>query len=109
MSKSVFEKVEEKVKSIGGGDGKWFWPQSDGNIKISAARLIELAGFSKGFRVGDVGISPKHSLALINYESAKAKDILDLAEKIINAVDEKFGVRIQPEVIFVGFTRNPLE
>ena len=102
-----------KIKSIVGTEDNpakgWFWPQPDGSVKVSAAKLIELSGFHKGFKDGAAGISPKHALSLINLGGAKAVDIVRLAGKIINGVEEKFGVRIEPEVLFVGFDRNPLQ
>jgi UDP-N-acetylmuramate dehydrogenase len=106
VSKEIFESAKEK---IGVGDGKWFWPASDGSVKVSAARLIEASGFSKGFKSGNAGISPKHSLSLINLGGAKASELIDLAKSIISAIKEKFGVSIEPEVQLVGFKENPFK
>lgn len=100
VPKDIFEKVKGM---IGEGDSKWFWPQADGSVKVSAAKLIEEAGFKKGHKDGNVGISPKHSLSIINLGGAKAEEITKLAEKIVKAVKNKFEVTIQPEILFVGF------
>lgn len=66
-------------------------------IKLSAAQLIERAGW-KGRRVGDVGVSDKHALVLVNYGHGTAKAILDLAGQISADVKDKFGVVLEPEV-----------
>jgi len=105
VSKDVFEKVQQKVDATA---ANWFWPQPDGLIKVSAAKLIELSGFKKGDRLGEAGISPKHALSLINLGNAKAADIIALAKKIINGVHDKFGIKIEPEVLLIGFDKNPL-
>jgi UDP-N-acetylmuramate dehydrogenase len=74
-----------------------------GQRKVPAAWLIENAGFYKGYKEGSVGLSTKHSLAVINLGGAKAMHVIDLKEKIQKAVFEKFGVKLVPEPVFVGF------
>jgi UDP-N-acetylmuramate dehydrogenase len=78
------------------------YPASAGNVKTAAAWLIERAGFTKGYSLGPVGLSTKHTLALVNRGGAKADDVLRLAREIQNRVNEKFGVRLIPEPVFVG-------
>lgn len=80
------------------------YPASDGRVKIPAAWLIEQAGFHKGFQLGRAGISTNHSLAIVNLGGATAAEILALKEKIQNGVMEKFGILLQPEPVFVGFS-----
>ncbi|CAN5426595.1 UDP-N-acetylmuramate dehydrogenase [soil metagenome] len=72
-------------------------------VKIPAAWLIENAGFSKGFILGNAGISSNHSLALINRGSATAAEFIELEETIQAAVLAKFGIELLPEPVFVGF------
>lgn len=74
----------------------------DGGVKIPAAFLIENAGFNKGYKRNGVGISNKHTLALVNYNGT-SKDLLKLADEIREKVFEKFGIRliIEPEVVSV--------
>jgi UDP-N-acetylmuramate dehydrogenase len=101
---SVFEKVRDVV-----GDecpNQWFW-QIENRVKISAACLIQQAGFTKGYKEGNVGISPKHTLAIINYGDAKASELVSFAKRIQKKVLEKFGVLIEPEVQTIGFENNP--
>ncbi len=68
--------------------------------KISAAWLIEKAGYQKGFRKGRVGISDKHSLALVNY-GGSSKELLQLASEIQKNVYSHFGIllAVEPKII----------
>ena len=79
------------------------YPAGDGQVKLSAAWLIEHAGFSKGFALGNAGLSSKHTLAVINRGGASAADVLALVRLIQERVREKFGVELHPEPNFVGF------
>ena len=78
------------------------YPAGDGLVKVPAAWLIERAGFCKGFRLGNAGISDNHSLALVNRGGATASEILALKDLIQAQVAEKFGIELQPEPIFIG-------
>lgn len=78
------------------------WPQADGLIKVSAAWLIEHAGFSRGLQRGRVGISTKHTLALVNRGDASTEELLTLAREIAAGVQAKFGIELRPEPVFVG-------
>jgi UDP-N-acetylmuramate dehydrogenase len=73
----------------------------DGALKISAAWLIERAGFGKGF--GNAArISTKHALALTNPGSADTAALLELARLIRAGVRETFGVELTNEPVLVG-------
>lgn len=74
-----------------------------GMVKVSAAWLIERAGFSRGYRLGRAGISSKHTLALVNLGGATATGILALAGQIRSGVAAKFGVDLQMEPVLLGF------
>jgi UDP-N-acetylmuramate dehydrogenase len=79
------------------------YPASDGQVKLAAAWLVEQAGFHKGDSLGPVGISRKHTLAIVNRGSATAKDILTLKDAIQKKVFEVWGLTLQPEPVLVGF------
>lgn len=79
------------------------FPADNGFVKVPAAWLIENAGFYKGYRMGRVGISTRHSLAIVNLGGAAAAEVIRLKEDIQQAVDRRFGVMLQPEPVFVGF------
>ncbi|MFN2561973.1 MAG: UDP-N-acetylmuramate dehydrogenase [Jatrophihabitans sp.] len=78
----------------------------DGRIKLSAAWLIENAGFGKGFGLdrgrGSVALSTKHTLALTNRGTATTAELLDLARVIRDGVESRFGIRLRPEAHLVG-------
>jgi len=79
------------------------FPSTDGTVKLSAAWLIEHAGFHKGFAHGRAGISTKHTLAIINRGGATASEVLELVQMIQSKVRETFGVELHPEPNFIGF------
>ncbi len=108
MPAGQFEELRRKVQDAGGCTA-WAWPQPSGEVKVSAACLIQCAGFSRGFRQGKVGLSPRHALILVNYQDASADEIIAFAREIQEKVRERFGVLLKPEVQLVGFsTPNPL-
>jgi UDP-N-acetylmuramate dehydrogenase len=72
-------------------------------IKLSAAWLIEHAGFHKAFVHGNVGLSSKHTLAVINRGGGTAREVLELVAMIQGRIREAFGIEIQPEPNFIGF------
>jgi UDP-N-acetylmuramate dehydrogenase len=79
------------------------YPAADGQVKLAAAWLVEQSGFSKGYSLGPVGISRKHTLAIVNRGGATAKDILALKDEIEKKVFDVWGLTLQPEPVFVGF------
>lgn len=79
------------------------FPAGDGFVKIPAAWLIERAGLSKGFVLGNAGISRSHALAIINRGGATASEIVALTELIQKSVRDKFGIDLYPEPILIGF------
>jgi UDP-N-acetylmuramate dehydrogenase len=74
----------------------------DGQIKLSAAWLIENAGFAKGYRRGAVGVSTKHTLALTNRGGGTAADLHALAHEIRDGVRDRFGIELRPEAHLAG-------
>jgi UDP-N-acetylmuramate dehydrogenase len=79
------------------------YPALDARHKVSAAWLVEHAGFARGYAVGEAGISHKHALALINRGDAKASDIIELKNAIQRGVQKEWGIALDPEPVFVGF------
>jgi UDP-N-acetylmuramate dehydrogenase len=69
--------------------------------KLSAAWLIEHCGW-KGFRDGDAGVATQHALVLVNHGSASGSQMLALARRIAASVQERLGVRLEPEARIVG-------
>ncbi len=80
------------------------WPAPGGAVKLSAAWLIEQAGFSKGYSGAhkEVALSGKHTLAITNRGGAKAAQIAALAAEVRAGVFEKFAVQLSPEPRLIG-------
>lgn len=95
-----------KALSIDSGDVP-HWLTASGKVKLPAAWLIERAGFPKGFVLepnAPVGISPRHTLALINRSgTATCADLLELRDHIVEAVDRLLGVRLEQEPVTMGY------
>ncbi len=72
------------------------YPQSDSSIKFPAAWFIDQCGW-KGHREKGVGVHPDHALVLVNYGSNSGKEILRLATKIAQSVQERFGIELEQE------------
>jgi UDP-N-acetylmuramate dehydrogenase len=83
-------------------DGAPAWPEPDGRVKTSAAWLIERAGFHKGYGNGRVGISTKHTLALVNRGGGTTAELMALAREIAAGVQDRFGIALHPEPVLVG-------
>ena len=98
----VTEEQFSELQSLAGSNVPRY-PAMAGKVKTAAAWLIEQAGFSKGYSLGPAGLSTKHTLALVNKGGAKAGDILRLASEIRLRVFDKFGVKLIPEPVFLGF------
>lgn len=71
--------------------------EPDGRVKIPAAWLIEKAGW-KGWHDEHVGVYEKQALVLVHYGNGKGEDIVYLSKQIQKSVEEKFGIKIDPEV-----------
>ncbi|MGH9475314.1 MAG: UDP-N-acetylmuramate dehydrogenase [Terriglobales bacterium] len=86
------------------------YPQPGGNMKTSAAWLIEHSGFAKGFQLPESGIrlSRKHVLALVNAGSGTAGQAAALARHIRAAVEARWSVRLELEPVAVGFSLGEL-
>lgn len=75
-----------------------------GGVKLSAAWLIEHAGFTRGSRRDGVGLSTKHTLALTNRGTGTTTELITLAREVRDGVRARFGVDLRPEPKLVGVT-----
>jgi UDP-N-acetylmuramate dehydrogenase len=78
------------------------YPARDSEVKLSAAWLIERAGYQKGYALGNAGISSRHTLALINRGGASAADIIALRDQVIASVASRFAIRLEPEPVWLA-------
>ena len=90
VSKEIFEQIKLKFSDLNGYE-------TTKGVKISAAFLIEKAGF-KGLRIKNFGVHQKQALVLVNYGNSTGNEIFELSEQIINKVNELFNVQLQREV-----------
>jgi UDP-N-acetylmuramate dehydrogenase len=90
ISEKQFNSLKERFPGIVS------FPNNDG-YKIAAAWLIEQCGW-KGKRFGDAGVHENQPLVLVNYGSATGEEILHLGNQVMDSVEEKFGIRLEPEV-----------
>ena len=74
-----FEQIRKIARGIDKGKEErlrpWFWGTGDSPVKIAPAFLLEFTQFNKGYCRDRVGISPRHSLAIINRGGATAQEI----------------------------------
>ena len=99
-----FEELEERVIADLGEDARLpNWPEPDGQVKTSAAWLVERAGFGRGYGApGPIMVSTKHSLALTNRGGGTTAELVALAREIQAGVRKRFGVELTPEPVLVG-------
>jgi UDP-N-acetylmuramate dehydrogenase len=84
---------------------------SDGAVKLSAAWLIDNAGFGKGFGLEDgsvsggrASLSTKHTLAITNRGSASASDMVAIAREVRAGVVGRFGIELHAEPLLIGLS-----
>ena len=76
-----------------------------GRVKIPAAWLIEQCGW-KGRQMGPAAVHSRQPLVLVNLGGATGQDILNLCEAVSASVEERFGIRLRPEVNVIGEQTN---
>ncbi len=102
LSEDAFAALTARAAAAGVGEPPRF-PTSDGQVKTSAAWLIERSGFGKGFGLpGPAALSTKHTLAVTNRGGAHATDVLALARQVRDGVHHVFGVTLVNEPVVVG-------
>lgn len=80
----------------------WAWEQPNGAHRIAPGFLLEYTEFKKGYRRGRVGISPRHTLTIINADDATAREVAELARDMQTAVKKIFDIKLEHEVEYVG-------
>ncbi|MET0850258.1 MAG: UDP-N-acetylmuramate dehydrogenase [Candidatus Rokuibacteriota bacterium] len=94
--------VAERAAAAAPGVAMPSWREGSGRVKLSAAWLIERAGFARGEREGPVGLSTRHTLAIVCHDGARAADVAAFARRVRARVEARFGVRLVPEPVFWG-------
>lgn len=91
IAKEEFDAISARYSNVPN------YPAADGKIKVPAAWLIETCGY-KGIKKGNVGVHSQQALVLINLGNATGKEVIALADEIIAAVSDKFGIALEKEV-----------
>jgi UDP-N-acetylmuramate dehydrogenase len=91
ISTSTFQSMKSEYPTIPG------YKIDNQHFKIPAAWLIEQCGW-KGKRINGAGVHDRQALVIVNHGTASGNEIWKLATTIQSSVDEKFGVKLQPEV-----------
>lgn len=99
--------VQAKAAEIRGEEDAAAMPRfaaTEGRSKLSAAWLIDRAGFNRGYPGpgAPVSLSTKHTLALTNRGAADTADLVELARTLRDGVYATFGVELVPEPVWVG-------
>lgn len=99
--RSVMEELKEKRVSKQPVE----YPSAGSTFKrpegYFAGKLIMDAGL-RGFSVGGAQVSEKHCGFVINKGGATAEEVQLLMKEVADRVEEKFGVRLEPEVKMLG-------
>ncbi|MFG3705628.1 UDP-N-acetylmuramate dehydrogenase [Micromonospora sp. NPDC047670] len=101
LDHAAHELLRERAAGLGEPPS---WPCPGDMVKVSAAWLIDKAGFGKG-HPGPEGtaISSKHTLALTNRSgTASTAALVELAREIRDGVHDRFGVTLHPEPVLVN-------
>lgn len=94
VSESILTKIQAAYPDVPN------YPAPNEQVKLAAGWLIEKAGW-KGKRMGEVGTYEKQALILVNHGKATGEELWEHALKIQSAVEEKFNIKLQPEVNLV--------
>jgi UDP-N-acetylmuramate dehydrogenase len=103
----IMHRIMQENLSWRGARHPWLeWHPSAGSIfkkieGVGAGRLVDQCGL-KGFRVGDAQISYIHANIMVNLGSATSAEVIALIGHAQDAVKEKFGYELEPEINFVG-------
>ncbi len=91
VDKEVLSKIQNSHENVP------HYPAPNNKIKLAAGWLIDQAGW-KGKTFDDFGVHKNQALVLVNYGNCSGKEILNLSERIIEDISNKFGVRLEREV-----------
>ncbi|MEU3453965.1 UDP-N-acetylmuramate dehydrogenase [Micromonospora sp. NPDC006766] len=103
LEREAYELLRERAADLGEPPS---WLGAGDVVKVSAAWLIDKAGFGKGHVGPDgVAISSKHTLALTNRSgTAPTAALIALARQIRDAVEDRFAVTLHPEPVLINCT-----
>lgn len=74
----------------------------------SVGYIVDQILHKKGYRLGDAQISDYHAAFIENVGQASASDYIQLIREIIQETQAKLGIKLKPEIFFLGFTQDEL-
>ncbi|NTS78734.1 UDP-N-acetylmuramate dehydrogenase [Catenovulum sp. SM1970] len=77
------------------------YPIDEKLVKVAAGYLIDRAGL-KGYQHAGVGVHKNQALVLVNYGQGSADELVSLANQVIETVNQKFAIKLVPEVRFIS-------
>lgn len=95
VDEQIYKRIKEEYPNVPG------YPMEDGEMKVPAGWLIEETGW-KGKVVGNTGTYEQQALVIVNHGGATGKEIWQLAERIRESVEDKFGIELVPEVNIIS-------
>lgn len=96
VSTSLLSQLQEQYNEVP------YFSIDDTQVKIPTAWLLEQAGFKGKQTASGAGVYEKHALILVNRGNAHGREIYSLACDMMTAVQQQFGVTIEPEVRIIG-------
>ncbi len=94
----AYKQKKKGTQPINSKSAGCIFKNPEGNF---AGKLIDEAGL-KGLRIGGAYVSHKHANFILNDGTATATNILNLIAKIKDKVFEKFGIKLEEEIVIVG-------
>ncbi len=76
------------------------YPQPDGSVKLAAGWLIDQCGW-KGKSLGTVGVHDRQALVLVNWGGATGAQVAQLADRVRQDVEQRYGVTLEIEPVIV--------
>lgn len=97
IEKTKFDQIKAEFPEI------VFWPVDDNKVKLAAGWLVENAGF-KDYYDQETGMATwdKQALVIINKNAKTTADVLAFKKKIVDAVNAKYGIKLEQEPELVG-------
>ena len=94
ITKSASEKLLQQFPML-----KTYETEDGKKLKLAAGQLIDLCGFKNIVEDDKVTVAKTNALIMINLGGATGKDIVNFAKKIQKSVKDKFGIKLEPEVV----------
>lgn len=106
IAKTVCERLEDRRckhpdwKQVATAGSYFKNPMGSGGVRVAAGKLLEEAG-CKGLKVGGASLWPTHANIIVTEDPSRAADVRTLAEMMVRMVEDKWGIGLVPEVLYL--------